>query len=46
MQAQTHYGFQRVVGAWRALSKVSVLLDTPKEELSQKYEELRSACLK
>jgi GT2 family glycosyltransferase len=45
MQAHTKYGRKRVAGAWRALSRIDILLNTPKEELAHQYIKLRGECL-
>ena len=45
LQAQTRYGRQRVVGALRALSRVSELVDASPGELVACYKRLRDECL-
>lgn len=45
LQAHTHYGRERLRGAWRAALCAPQLLASPREELEQRYVRLRQACL-
>jgi hypothetical protein len=46
LQIHTHYGRHRVLGAFRALLRISILLNTPREELTDRYVKLRDECLR
>ena len=45
LQAQSAYGRQRVIGAWRGITCLEEMLKSPREELTSIYLELRSMCL-
>lgn len=45
LQAESAYGRQRVIGAWRGIACLEEMLACPREELTSKYLKLRSECL-
>lgn len=45
LQAQTNYGRQRVLGAWRAISQISYIINSPKDDLPKRYIEVRNNCI-
>ena len=45
LQAQTPYGRQRVLGAWRAIRQIPKLLGASREELPGNYLKARNVCL-
>jgi hypothetical protein len=45
MRAYTPAMRKRLIGAWRATRRISVLCDTPRQDLAEHYLKLRKECL-
>ena len=46
LQIHNQYGKRRAIGTWKALMRLSELLNTPQEKIAHKYMDIRNDCLK
>lgn len=46
LQIHNQYGRRRAIGTWKALMRLSEILNSPQEEIVQKYMDIRNDCLR